>query len=300
MGAQGQMDLSKYLGHDALKLENLIPLVVRKINGKMKMEKILQKTPSEDTFTWFEQIDTSKFDDIRKRAEGAAPGLSVIEYEKHTGSCYRYAEAGDVSEDRLRFGYEGVSAITDVTEAVTEKLALRVERDILAELQDTTAHSTIGIKNASDWSTASTATPVDDFVDAEEEISFDESQGADLVIMGSKDYNYLIRTDQVMQSRMYTTDVTDKDLYVASLAGVPIIVHRGIYYSSGTRTRLLDTQAIMLNKKAAKLFEAISVDVSRKIKDDVVPPVIRILISRMLTSKVVKPQLICLLQSTQS
>jgi len=301
-GAQGQIDLSKYLSHDALKVENIIAFIDKKMQGELRVQDIFPSETCADSFTYFKEVDSEKFQDIRRVAEGGGTHWNAREWSKASDTPFRWAEGALISEDQVKYGAPEINYVDEALNTISDKLRLKVERTTLSELQDTTAYTTIGTVNGSNWTAASTATPVDDVVDADWEIQQDESQSATHLILGGSDYKNLITTDQCWQSRMYTRDmIAGTDMYIERFCGKEIVTTIAVYYTAaGTRTALLSAQGILLNRTAARMFVADALSVTRWVDNEPNPPLIKIKASQMLRVKVLKPQLICLLQTLTS
>jgi hypothetical protein len=301
MPNQGQVDLSLYLSHDALKPENMTEYIKRYAQGLMVVENIFPSVPCADSFTWLEQVDTTGFESSMKIAEGSELQFNVAEFQKKSDTPVRYMEGGAISQDQIRFGYDSVNYLEEVLERIASKLTLQVERDTLAELQDTTQYSTINTQNGSNWSSAASATPIDDILDLSLSIQNDEVLGPTDLILGNTDYYNLIATDQVWQSKMYTKDmVAGTDTFIAKINNLPIAISNAVYYTGGTRTAVLAAQGILLNRACAKKFVVDEFATERDVIKTVTPNKIWVKGTRYLKVKVLKPQLIGILQTLTS
>ena len=278
--------------------ENLTQLIVKLTQGILVMQQVIPVVESMDSFIWHVEADSTEYNLPAEVGEKAEAEDNAIEYEKKSGTTKDYFQKMEFSEKELRNGnvYNFIDPVSRAAVTITQRLALAVEQDAVAELTNTTKYPTINTGNATTvWSTTASSVPINDIEEIKYKIRADMQMDADTIILGAEDYKNLLLSEQIRDANQYTRDVVG-DITIEKICGLRILKSDVVYNVAGTLTPILSGRAIvMVSNLPAQIRESKAITANRKYDED--HRVLRIFAERSFKTVLMVPKMIGVLSN---
>jgi hypothetical protein len=286
-------DFGTFIANEStLKPENLTGLLVELNNGQNVMESILPVKTSADSFIWHTESDSTVYNLPKEVGEKAEANKNAVQYAKHNDVVKDFRESMDFSEKELRMGntYDIISAVERASVAITSKLKLAVEFDAATELSNTTKYNTINTQAVTAaWTSTSASDPIADITNANFKIRSVKFMDGDVVLMSASAYRYLMLSDKLRDSNMYTRDVVGNlvvervnnvrvvivdAVYAAEETGIltPVLENKLIVVKSGLAGEIRESQAIAGDRDYIKSTKTLAIYGERSFKTIVTDP----------------------------